>query len=299
MIEGQMDKKAKIKLELVDVFGKAITEKADVVVNCLDLTDKQRVADADASAAFIIPGLFGPPRNRYRVDIDLPGYRSVTFIKNATEAKNPDTHVVFFAVDPRRVIRAEFPTFANLADEARTLLEQSDNVLSAEGKTGKALYEELDDQRRAGFLNIISKCKRTVFSNGKSVLSFLADPVAKLSEIRGDRFFLSVPKALREETKNSVANNVFDKASALLHHPPKDFKTAGSFKTPDRAGNLQLSFHAKGDNFVADIDIDDANGFEHVFQLINNIGGATHPYNIHQILVKTQEIDPGYRLFVR
>jgi len=294
-----MDKKAKIKLELVDVFGKAIAEKADVVVNCLDLTDRQRFADVDASAAFVLPNLIGPPRNRYRVDIDLPGYRSVTFVKNAQEVKNPDTHVVFFAIDPRRVIRTEFPAFDALPPEARTLLEQSDSVLDAGGKTGKALYEDLDDLRRGGFLNIVSKCRRTVFGNGKSVLSFLADPVAKLSEIRGDRFFLSVPKALREETKNSVASNLFDKASALLHHPPKDFKTAGSFKTPDRAGNLQLSFHAKGDNFVADIDIDDLNGFEHVFQLINNIGGATHPYNIHQILVKTQEIDPGYRLFVR
>jgi hypothetical protein len=293
-----MDKKGKIKLELVDVFGEFIPEKADVVVTSLDLTDKQR-AEADASTGFVIPNLIGPPKNRYRVDIDLPGYRSVTFIKNAVESKNPQAQVVFFAVEPRRVIRTEFPAFDSLPAEARTLLDQSDSVLGMPGKQGKALYEELDELRRAGFLNIIAKCQRTVFSNGRSVLSFFADKIAKLSEVRGDRFFLSIPKELREDTKNSVANDIFDNAPALLHRPPDGFKSAGSFKTPDRAGNLQLSFHAKGDNFVADIDIDDANGFGHVFQLINNIGGATHPYNIHQILVRTQEIDPGYRLFVR
>lgn len=172
-------------------------------------------------------------------------------------------------------------------------------MLSLAGKQGKALYDGFDDLRRAGFLNIIAKSRRTVLSSGRSVLSFFADPVSKLTEVRGDRFFLNVPKELREETKNSVGTHVFDPASELLHRPPDGFKSAGSFKTPDRAGNLQLSFHAKSDNFVADVDIDDANGFAHIFQLINNIGGATHPYNIHEILIRTQEIDPDYRLFVR
>jgi hypothetical protein len=108
-----------------------------------------------------------------------------------------------------------------------------------------------------------------------------------------------VPRELREETKNSVSEDGFEKASGLLHRPPDGFESAESFKTRDRAGNLQLSFFAKGDTFVVDVDIDDANGFAHLFQLIQNIGGSTHPYNIHQILVQSQEIDPGYRFFLR
>ena len=52
----------------------------------------------------------------------------------------------------------------------------------------------------------------------------------------------------------------------------------------------------KGNDCVADIDIDDANGLEHVFQVLRNrlSGNPTHPYNIHEILVGYQHLDPGY-----
>ena len=71
--------------------------------------------------------------------------------------------------------------------------------------------------------------------------------------------------------------------------------------TEYRAGNLQLTFFMNGNDCVADIDIDDANGFAHVFQVLRNklSGEPTHPYNIHEILIASQGLDPGYtfRLF--
>jgi len=84
--------------------------------------------------------------------------------------------------------------------------------------------------------------------------------------------------------------------SGALHHPPTGFAEAGSFKTPDHYGNLCLTFFMKGDDCVADIDIDDAGGLEHAFQVLRNklSGHPTHPYNIHEILVGYQQLDPGY-----
>lgn len=296
MIPG-MEKKGAIALSLLDVFADAIEETADIVLECQDLTDRQRVR-VDAKSPFAIGNLFGPPTNRYRLQIDLPGYRSISLFASAVEKKKPDRRVITMAVDPGKVVRAQFPKFATLPSEAQALLSQSDQVVGFPGLSGAALYDGFDDVRRAGFLNIVTKCAHTRLSNGRTVLSYFADPGCQLREARGDRFFARVPKELREETKNSVADNLFDTAGSLLHHPPKDASPAGSFKTPDRAGNLQLTFHASGDEFQSDIDIDDANGFAHIFQLIQNIGGRTHPYNIQQILVRTQELDPGYRLFV-
>jgi hypothetical protein len=121
-----------------------------------------------------------------------------------------------------------------------------------------------------------------------------------LRELRGDRFFVVVSKELREETKHSGGDGLFKSVSGSLHHLPAEFigfTPAGSFKTPDRYGNLQLTFFMKGDECVADVDIDDASGLEHVFQVIENAlpGNSTHPYNIHQILVAHQKLDPGYR----
>jgi hypothetical protein len=292
-----MSRKGKLGLELVNVFGEPIQRMASIALDCQDLTHKPR-ATANASAPFVIPDLHGPPNNLYKVQIEVPGYRTVGFFASAQETKTPATRVVFLAVDPKKVL-PDFPPFERIGEEVQGLLERSDSVLGFPNKQGAALYAELDDLRKAGFLNIVAKCRRTRMSNGRSVLSYFAEETSRLQEVRRDRFFAGVPKELREETKNSVAADVFDEASGLLHHPPPGFKPAGSFKTPDRAGNLQLSFFAKGNDFVADVDIDDANGFAHVFQLIQNIGGSTHPYNIHQILVRAQEIDPGYRLLVQ
>jgi hypothetical protein len=169
-------------------------------------------------------------------------------------------------------------------------------VLSFGGKTGSSLYAALDDIRKAGMLNIAAKTGATPLTNGRKVLSY----VQKLNEVRGDRFFANVSKELREETKNSVSEGLFHPADQSLHHPPEGFSPAGSYKTPDHYGNLQLTFFMKGDDCVADIDIDDAAGLEHVFQVVRNklSGQPTHPYNIHEILVGYQHIDPGYKFVV-
>jgi hypothetical protein len=197
-----------------------------------------------------------------------------------------------FPIDPSKVKKVNFPAYSKLPEDLKRLLENSGNVLSFEGKKGKALYDALDDIRKAGLLNIAAKTGHKPLTGGKTVLPLMQE----LKEIRGDRFFAAVPKELREDTKNSVAEGLFHPAPSTLHHPPAGFSDAGSFKTEDHYGNLQLTFFMKGNDCVADIDIDDAAGLEHVFQVLRNklSGKPTHPYNIHEILVGYQHLDPGY-----
>ena len=57
---------------------------------------------------------------------------------------------------------------------------------------------------------------------------------------------------------------------------------------------------AAGDAFAADVDIDEASGFGHGFELIrNSVNGRTNPYLIRELmLLSAQEagaLDPGYR----
>lgn len=79
--------------------------------------------------------------------------------------------------------------------------------------------------------------------------------------------------------------------------PLAGLSDAGSFKTHDRYGNLQPTFFMKGNECVADIDIDNASGLARVFQVLNNMlpGNSTHPYTIRDILLVHQKLDPGYR----
>ncbi|MNC91884.1 hypothetical protein D3C83_82170 [compost metagenome] len=90
------------------------------------------------------------------------------------------------------------------------------------------------------------------------------------------------------------AGGHFRDVPGKLHEPPLGFGHAGSFKTGERHGNLQLTFFASAAQpmaFKVDADIDDAAGLGHTFQVLRNFvtQGATHPYDIHQILVFRQD----------
>jgi len=235
--------------------------------------------------------LHGFPQGLYRIEIDPPSYQYVSQFVNM-KASGITTLSLTFPIDPGKVKKVKFPAFGSTVANLQRVIGISDKVLGFEGKKGKALYDDLDDIRRAGLLNIAAKTGATALTNGRTVLSYIQE----LREIRGDRFFASIPKELREETKNSVSEGLFHPADQSLHHPPAGFSPAGSFKTPDHYGNLQLTFFMNGDDCVADIDIDDAAGIEHVFQVLRNklSGSPTHPYNIHEILVGYQHNDPGY-----
>ena len=287
-----MAAEVKLQLELLNVYGKFLGEKVDVILRHQVLNETVK-ASVNATNKIQITGLRGAPQGLYRIEIDPPSYQYVSqFVPMKASGITPLS--LTFPIDPGKVKKVNFPAFASklVSDDLRTLLENSDKVFSFEGKKGKELYDALDDIRRAGMLNIAAKTAATPLTNGRTVLSY----IQRLSEIRGDPFFCAVPRELREETKNSVAEGLFDPADQSQHHPPEGFSHAGSFKTPDHYGNLQLTFFMRGDECVADIDIDDANGLEHIFQVLRNklSGNPTHPYNIHEILVGYQHLDPGY-----
>lgn len=285
-----MAEKPKLQLKLLDVYEKPLKERVDVILRHQVLSEVSK-ASIKAGTAASITGLRGAPQGLYRIEVDPPSYQYISQFVNM-KASGTTTLSFTFPIDPDKVKSVNFPAYTKLEPDLKKLLENSDSVFSFEGKKGKDLYEALDDIRRAGLLNIAVKTGFTPLTSAKPVLTY----IQKLNEIRGDRFFTVVPKELREETKNSVAQGLFRKVDGSLHHPPAGFKPAGSFKTPDRYGNLQLTFFMNGDDCVADIDIDDAAGLEHVFQVVRNklSGNPTHPYSIHEILVAHQKLDPGY-----
>lgn len=280
----------RLRLELLDVYGKPLKEKVDIILRHQVLSEVVKVSE-NAANKIEITGLHGTPQGLYRLEIDPPSYQYVSRFVNL-KASGSTPLSLTFPVDPLKVAKVNFPKYAGLSDDLKRVLENSDKVLTFEGKKGGELYDALDDIRKAGLLNIAAKTRATPLTGGGTVLPFIQE----LKEIRGDRFFAAVPKELREETKNSVAEGLFRTVNGALHHPPAGFSDAGSFKTFDHYGNLQLTFFMNGSDCVADIDIDDAAGVEHVFQVLHNkfSGSPTHPYNIHEILVGFQKLDPGY-----
>lgn len=289
------ERPGKLRLDLFDALGDPLGERVDIILRNQTLSDVVAVRGVMVNKPVVVSNLLAAPQGLYRMFIDPPSFLPVHVFVNI-EAGRVTNRELAFAIDPEKVLRVDFPGW-DAVDYAHTVLRASGNVLGFAGKSGEALYTALDDIRRAGLLNILAKSRRTMLANSSVVL----EHVKEIREVRGDRFFAMVPKELREDVKNSIAAGLFQEVSGALHRPPDGFSPAGSFKTPDSYGNLQLTFFASPSEWMADIDIDDANGLEHVFQVMRNAltGRPTHPYDIRDILLRHQEIDPGYRFILR
>jgi len=283
-----------LTLDLFDVHGDRLKGRATVVLRNLRLDKVEVHRDLPASKRIRIDGLEGFPNGLYHVRVDtashLPVGRNVSLSSSGEERLR-----LQLPIDPSRVTSVDFPDYDDLPPDAVRVLEASGSVVGHEGLSAGALYQTVDAIPRAGFLNIVTKCGAVTLPGG-TVLS----RIIELRELRGDRFFAVVPHALREEVKQAVLTGQFDPAPGLLHRPPDGYDLAGSFKTADRYGNLQLTFFAGPNDWRADVDIDDAAGLEHLFQVVRNAltGQPTHPYAIHEILVLHQRLDPPYRLEV-
>jgi hypothetical protein len=190
------------------------------------------------------------------------------------------------------------PPWSALPTRAQQALESSRLDHAPLNVSGQALYEALDDLPRAGLLNLVAKMGATTLLDGSTVL----DHAQSFYRVRGDRVFANVAKGLRDLVRTAVDAHRFDSVDASLHQPPDRFRLVDSYKTvPDKYGNLQVTFFASVATpltFRADIDVDDAAGIEHVFQVLGHwiTGEGTHPYDIHEILLAHQGLDPGYRL---
>src|SRR5687767_14460745 len=185
----------KLQLELVDVYGKPLAEKVDIILRHQVLSETMK-ASKPANKQVLIGGLRGAPQGLYKLEIDPPSYQYVAQFVNMNPS-GTTTASFQFPIDPGKVMRVNLQAYASLTAELQTLLENSDKVLAFEGKKGKPLYDALDDIRKAGMMNIVAKTENTPLTNGRTVFSY----IQKLNEIRGDRFFCVVPRELREETK--------------------------------------------------------------------------------------------------
>jgi hypothetical protein len=292
----------KVTLNICNVHGQPVGERVDVFMKNQTLSDAPALRNLDVSRPVTVSGLNIFPNGIYSLEVDGLSYHAVSQFFRVPPNGDGGTVTITLPVNPKKVLRVNFPPFGagTVPQKAWDLLSVSNNVLNFEGKTGQNLYDSLDSIRKAGFFNLVAKANRTRFraagDNGPTVLSFIQE----LLELRGDRFFARVAPGLPSETANSVHDELFHPVSELLHTPPPGFQDTGSFKTFDEAGNLQLSFfgNAAGETRV-DMDIDDAQGFGHIIQVVGNIfDGPTNPYNIHEILIAAQELDPGYDLIV-
>jgi len=289
-----MARTGRLELEFVDVEGSPLTEPVQVELRHRVLNDRRRAEFPDASGPVAIVDLHTEPQGFYIFQASAPSYWPVSRFVTIPASGAKRERVVL----PIRPDRAQpvFPAYDDLDDRVKGVLDRSRDVRGHQGRSGRELYDALSDEAKAGLLNIAKKSLATEFTDGADLL-----PHVTLLDVIGDRCFVAVPPALREQMPGLIDGDLFRSVNGALHEPPAGFEPAGSFKTRDAFGNLQLTFFKSDTGWRAEVDIDDAAGLAHVFQVMRNhlTGDPTHPYNIHQILMAHQHLDPGYRLLPR
>ena len=288
--------KSSLTLALQDVYQDGLQDRVDITLKHTVLSDTRTIKNQNASKRLRIPDLDFTQGGVYNLTIFPTRYRAVGGFVKINEGENTD-ETYMIPVDPGKITKVEFPAYADLPEDLQRLLTNSNAVENNAGKTGEDLYNAFDDTQRAGLLNIYWKMQHTTFADTKNVFRF----VDTLTRVRGDRFFANIEKELRDETLNSQGYQLFHDVSGELHTPPPGYQLTDSYKTFDHYGNLQLTFFSNPNTlqFLVDTDIDDAQGIEHWFQVIRNVfTGGTNPYDIHEILIGYQGIDPGYKLVV-
>src|SRR4051812_37264167 len=117
----------KLVLQVHDVNGAPVGEPIDVFLKNQTLSDTPAVRNLDVTTAKVLTGLNVFPNGLYRMEVDALSYHTVS--RFVSIPPNGEGAVdITLPVNPKKVLRVDFPAFGSLSDDARALLERSSKV---------------------------------------------------------------------------------------------------------------------------------------------------------------------------
>ena len=287
-----------VQADFRDVYGKTITDKVVVKFYNTQLESIKLRFDANFQGAPIIfKDVPAFPTGSYQVVITPTKYRFKQLFYNV-EAGKTNGFLQDFFVDPDQA-KPRLIDFGDIANKSYAADLQ--RILKA-SSIGEGEWKSLDKRNRATILNLSAKMSFEGISDGTKLIKLMQrinrtwlDPKHR------ERVYFHVDRKLYQALLDYPA--VYSPVSGGMHHFPDGYEPVddpNSFKTlHDKAGNIQLTFaRGEGDDWLADVDLDDHKGLEHVADVLKHIisGKETDPYDIQQILWYFQGLDTEYRL---
>ncbi|MEK6334406.1 MAG: hypothetical protein AABM67_05610 [Acidobacteriota bacterium] len=295
--------RADVTVDLFDVYGERLHDDVELAFHNTNVpTFSETYKVQLRGKPEVIQGVPSFPTGRADVDVRPAKYQErkfSIFVVGPSVGKN-EIKGEFF-VHPAKA-NPKLISYADLANKSyakaiKTLLDNS------KPKIDEAAWNALDPVNRATILNLCSKMVReNIDTETPAMTKVLGIDRTWLNQEHRERIYSPVADdlltALRKLPKN------FKSVGGSLHHFPNNWlgltEKHSSFKTKDKAGNIQFTFAKDAEGkYYCDIDLDDHAGIQHVLDYLDHklSGEETHPYNIHEILVKFQKKgDPEYRL---
>ena len=281
---------AKVQLQFVDVLGAPLSDP-DILMEFFSQDESKHFrVPLPPNSANVTVNLQDPGDAIYRVMIMPANYRTIQFFLRITEGQTATRKPVVFPVNPDKVVDISAPAFGGLPPALQNFLNAAQ--LDPLPRGGAALYGALPPLLKAALLNLYTKSTATILGDGDSVFAKLG----MMIKLKQDRLFAKTHAVLLEET---MQDTFFHHVDDTLHETIPPYQIFTSFKTRDAQGNLQLTFSRNGDSgddYLADMDIDEAQGIGHIFEVLQNLvtSGLTNPYNVREILAADQQLQPLY-----
>jgi len=265
-----------LKLQLHDVPGDDLNDA--VTIELLSTSGACHYHNTEqVRGGLTLTGIDCTPAAPYRLLVAPTRYRSRSLFVTLRSGRTAVCDLTF-PVLPSKVRALQAPPYTDLPEPLRARLRGT-------------RYQALRPLQQACLLNIAAKASAVILDDGRSCL----DHIAEIIRVRQDRVLARTTAALHDQAGQSSR---FNQVSGVLHPAPAGYRPAGSFKTKDLHGNLQLTFFRRGESgndYLVDADIDEARGIEHLFEVVRNaVNGPTNPYDVREILIAGQGLHPGY-----
>ena len=269
-----------LKLELTDILDHDLDDYT--LIELADTRGSRRYRNEQrVKRAVTLSGIRQSPAALYRVRVAPQHYRPRQFFVSLKEGETASRRIAF-PVEPGKVAGIQAPPHSRLAPALQRLLPET-------------VYASLAPLQKACLLNVAAKAAATILGGGARVPRSLdsdsqrpARPPANPHQRgvgRGSRLVAAVRKRRRGLAR---------RPRRLPAHPelqdqrPARQSAAHLFPAPEA-----------GEDYLVDADIDEAQGLEHLFEVMRNaVRGPTNPYDVREILIAGQRIDPGYRFHV-
>lgn len=289
--------RADVTVNLRDVYGQTITDEVEITfynqkVQSLNLRFNVKFKGSPA----VLPGVPAFPTGLAEVFIKPKRYRYKSIFMNVVGGeKNAINEDVFVDPDKARPTLMDF-------DDLKSKVYGTD-LLRVLEKSGikKAKWDALDKRNRATVLNLSAKMFNDKLKNGDPLIGSVDSIVEKmLDKDHRERIYAIVNGDLLAALRKFPER--FRSVSGSLHKFFDDWvpvSQQNSFKSRNDSGNIQFTFATNpAGGSLADIDLDDHTGIKHAADVLRHkiTGANTNPYDLHQILIYFQGIDPGYRL---